>query len=92
MRVDIGQVRLYVKDGAAVQQVRAADAQDRPLLGLQVHPEQAHAGQADGVRPEGRARGEDAHALVPPRRGGRTVADQPSRTAWENPHTSQMWL
>ena len=28
---------------------------------------------------------------LPPRRGGRTVADQPSRTAWENPNTSQMW-
>ena len=30
--------------------------------------------------------------VLPPRRGGRTVGDQPSRTAPENCHTSQMWL
>ncbi len=28
---------------------------------------------------------------LPPSRGGRTVGDQFSRTAWENIHTSQMW-
>ena len=30
--------------------------------------------------------------VLPPRRGGRTVGDQPSRTAWENCQISQMWL
>ena len=30
--------------------------------------------------------------VLPPRRGGRTVGDQVSRTAPENCHTSQMWL
>ena len=30
--------------------------------------------------------------VLPPRRGGRTVGDQLSRTAPENCHTSQMWL
>ena len=30
--------------------------------------------------------------VLPPRRGGRTVGDQFSRTAPENCHTSQMWL
>ena len=30
--------------------------------------------------------------VLPPSRGGRTVGDQPSRTAWVNCQSSQMWL
>ncbi len=51
---------------------------------------QPHAGQADGVGPEGRAGGEHPHAGVAPA-GGRTVGDHLSRTASENCQMSQRW-
>ena len=57
-------IGLYVKNGGTVQQVRPPHPQNRACRILQIHPLQLHAGETDGVGPEGRAGGKHSHAPV----------------------------
>ena len=63
--VRVGDVGLDVENGRAVHQVGAGNAQHGPFGRGELHGLQLHAGEAEGIRPHGRARGENAHARVP---------------------------
>ena len=68
LAVGIGNVGFDVKDGSAVHQVRAAHLQHQALRPL-LHRQQLHAAEPQGIGPEGRAGGKDAHAGVAPQPG-----------------------
>ena len=51
--VGVGDVGLDIIDGRAVHEVRAGHVEHRPQGLVQLHALQAHAGQAQGVGPEG---------------------------------------
>ena len=62
--VGVGQIRLDVIDRRAAHQIRTRHIQDRAVLRVEVGLYQPHARKPQRVRPEGRARGKDAHAGV----------------------------
>ena len=79
--VGIGNVGLDVQNGGAVHQVGPLDPEHRALGGL-ADACQLHAGQGDGVGPEGGAGGKDPHPGVAPQpgrthRGGPGLPDGP---------------
>ena len=89
MRVGIRKVGLDVIDRRAVHQICARDDQNVTEAILMLHAFELHAGKADGVRPERRARRKNAHALVAAKarrahrrrpciaHGGRELPDKP---------------
>ena len=64
MRIGVGEIGLDVEDRRTVHQIRARNMQHRPLGRAVFDAVQADRGQADGVRPEGRAGREHADAAV----------------------------
>ena len=63
-RVGIGQVGLDVQQRRAALHIHARNVQHRPVARVRLDRLQLHAGQADGIRPVGRPRGEHAHPPV----------------------------
>jgi len=88
--VRIGDVGLDIVDGGAVHQVGPAHDEHRPHVRALLNSFQLYAGKPQRVRSEGRPVANTPTRVLPPRRGGRTVGDQLSRTAPENCHTSQI--
>ena len=64
-RMTVGgeQIGLDVVDGSAVHEVSATYEKSR-IFGIEVGLDELHAGEPDGIGPERRARGENAHTAV----------------------------
>lgn len=91
MAVAVGNVGLDVENRGAIHQIRAAHVQNRTEFPGLLHAQKTDAGQPQIVGAERGTGGEDAIRVFPPSRGGRTVGDQPCRTASENCQMSHRW-
>ena len=69
MAIRKGQIGLDVQNGRAVHEIGSGHMEHRTVLGVQLHVQQLHGGQTDGIGAEGGTGGKDAHTGFAPQPG-----------------------